>query len=265
MTRKVAIITGASRGIGLSFAHALLGAGYYLTVTGARDQTQLATVANDLAETHGSDRVLSVLADAGNSADAQRTVTETVAYFGRLDILINNAGRGPREISDEYHNKPVKFWDTPADSWSEIVNTNVNGPFLMARAAAPYMIARGWGRIVNISTSRVTMVRKGFAPYGPTKAALDAMTRVFAQDLEGTGVTTNILLPGGATDTDFIPGNRSGVYLDLLPVDVMNKTLVWMLSEGADGISAGRFVGANWDRTNPAACREDTGAPPLIL
>jgi 3-oxoacyl-[acyl-carrier protein] reductase len=243
----------------------MLGAGYDVTITGVRDAARLQDVAAGLMETYGRGRVLSVLADAGNPKDADRAVAETLAHFGRVDILVNNAGRGPREISETFHQNPLRFWETPPDDWAEIVRTNVNGPFLMARACAPHMIARGWGRIIGISTSRTTMVRKGYAPYGPTKAALDAMTRVFAQDLEDTGVTANILLPGGPTDTDFIPADRSGAYGTLLPVDVMNAALLWLVSDQSDGVTAARFVGSKWDAAEPSACREDIGKAPLIL
>ena len=264
--RRVAIITGGSRGIGRSFAQALLSAGYNVTITGARDADQLQQSVDDLAQMYGPAHVHGVLADAGLPADAGRTVDETLGRFGRLDILINNAGRGPREVSSSFHQSPPKFWETKPEHWAEFVQSNINGPFLMARAVAPHLVGQGWGRIVGISTSRPTMVRQGFAPYGPTKAALDTMTRIFAQDLEGTGVTINILLPGGPTDTDFIPsGGRSGPYLKLLPVDVMNDALLWLISEQADGITAGRFVGAKWDVADKAACHEDTGALPLIL
>ncbi|QBF31997.1 SDR family NAD(P)-dependent oxidoreductase [Thalassococcus sp. S3] len=259
---RVALITGGSRGIGLSFAEALLGAGYRVTITGARDRAQLQEAAERLGQ---AGRVLPVLADAGRAEDAERAVAKTLERFGRLDVLINNAGRGPREVSETFHQTPPKFWETAPEAWAEIVQSNVNGPFLMARAAALHMIAQGWGRIIGISTSRVTMVRQGFAPYGPTKAALDAMTRIFAQDLEGTGVTCNILLPGGATDTDFIPEGRSGAYLNLLPVDVMNEALLWLVSDAADGITAARFVGSRWDPRDISAAREDIGDPPLIL
>jgi 3-oxoacyl-[acyl-carrier protein] reductase len=179
---------------------------------------------------------------------------------------VNNAGRGLREISDDFHSEALKFWDATPEGWQEIIRSNVNGPFLMARAVAPHMIRSGWGRIIGISTSRVTMIREGFAPYGPSKAALDTMTGIFAKDLAGTGVTANILLPGGATDTDFIPrAGRSGHYLNLLPVDVMNEALLWLVSDAADGVTGARFVGKLWDPANPDAAREDTGAPPLIL
>ncbi|MFO7855155.1 MAG: SDR family oxidoreductase [Paracoccaceae bacterium] len=262
MTAPVVIVTGAGRGIGREFARLLSEAGWRLTLTAARSREELETTAVALP---GETRPL--LADAGNPADAERTVAETLDRFGRLDALINNAGRGPREWSETFNRSPERFWEIPPDAWREIVRSNVDGPFLMARAAAPAMIAQGRGRIVNISTSRITMIRKGYSPYGPTKAALDAMTRIFAQDLEGTGVTVNTLLPGGATDTSFIPGDRDRTGADgkLLPVSVMNDALLWLLSEASDGVTAARLVGVRWDPADPAACREDTGGPSLIL
>lgn len=259
---RVALITGGSKGIGLSFARALVGAGYRVAITGARDQAALDAAVTEL----GADHAFGILGDAGRTEDADRVVAEVMNHYGRLDILVNNAGRGLREISDEFHKDALKFWQAPPESWEEIIRSNVNGPFLMARAAVPHMIKAGWGRIIGISTSRVTMIREGFAPYGPSKAALDTMTGIFAKDLAGTGVTANILLPGGATDTDFIPSDgRSGHYLNLLPVDVMDAALLWMVSDAADGITGARFVGKLWDPDNPDAAREDKGAPPLIL
>ncbi|MEM7523026.1 MAG: SDR family oxidoreductase [Pseudomonadota bacterium] len=262
---RVALVTGGGRGLGLCFAEALLGAGYAVAITGARDADGLAATARRLGDRFGADRVMSTLADAGSPDDADRSVEEVAARWGGVDILVNNAGRGPREFSETFHMDAPKFWETPPAAWSEIVRSNVDGPFLMAKAAAPGMIARGWGRIVNISTSRVTMVRAGYAPYGPTKAALDAMTRIFAADLAGTGVTVNTLLPGGPADTGFIPDQREGTYLTLLPADVMNEALLWIVSDAADDVTAARFVGAKWSASDPALSREDAGAPPLIL
>ena len=269
----VIIVTGAGRGIGKEFAGVLLAAGYRVMLTAARNRHELESTVEELAGRHGAGSVSGMVSDASDEANVEQLVAETLDRFGDIYGLINNAGRGPREFSETFPTEPPKFWETPAAAWAEIVRSNVNGPFLMARAVVPHLIARGSGRIINISTSRVTMVRKGFAPYGPTKAALDAMTRIFAQDLDGTGVTVNTLLPGGATDTAFIPGDgvgRRGADGNLLPVDIMNPALLWLLSSAAGGVTAGRFVGKNWDQNLPdaeaaVAAREDTGEPPLIL
>lgn len=86
-----------------------------------------------------------------------------------------------------------------------MIDTNVNGPFLMARAGAPHMLKSAWGRIINMSMAYATMRRRGFSPYGPSKAALESETLIWAQELDGTGVTVNAVLPGGATLTGMIP------------------------------------------------------------
>ncbi|MGP1395462.1 MAG: SDR family NAD(P)-dependent oxidoreductase [Inquilinaceae bacterium] len=273
MDGRAIIITGGARGIGRSFAEACLGDGYRVMITAARGSQELAATADDLAGRYGASKVAARLADAGDPEAAAALVADALDQFGAIHALINNAGRGPREISETFTTQPPKFWETDPDAWREIVRTNVDGPFLAARAVAPHMIAAGAGRIVNISTSAVTMVRNGYAPYGPSKAALDAMTRIFAADLEGTGVTVNALAPGGATDTSFIPGDgsgRRGADGNLLPVDVMNPALLWLLSDASAGTTGARLIGRKWDPAlDPAeaalAAREDCGEPPRIL
>ena len=133
----------------------------------------------------------------------------------------------------------------------------------MARAAAPHMIARGWGRIVNISTSLDTMQRKHNSPYGVTKAALDAASLIWAADLEGTGVSVNILLPGGMVDTD---GTRpSTLQRSTLPVEVMNAALLWLVSRESDGRTGQRFVGRNWKLEVPPSEAADLALEPPVL
>jgi 3-oxoacyl-[acyl-carrier protein] reductase len=266
LTARAALVTGGSRGIGLALARALLGAGHAVAITAARDAAALTAATDALRARFGGDRVLGLLADAADADAAARAVAETAARFGRLEILVNNAGRGPGELNAAFHVAPRPFWELDPPAWREVVRTNVDGPFLMARAAAPHMLRAGWGRIVNVSTSRATMIKRGFAPYGPSKAALDTMTRLFADDLRGTGVTVNALAPGGPTETAFIPeGAREGAYADLLPPTVMDAPLLWLCSAEADGVTAARLVARHWDPADPDAAREDAGEAPRIL
>jgi len=122
--------------------------------------------------------------------------------------------------------------------------------YLLSHLVAPHLIRQGWGRIVNLTTSIDTMQRRRNSPYGVTKAALEAATMIWAQDLAGTGVTVNSLIPGGACDSD--PSRPPGRgQSKLLPVDVMNPLAVWLASNLSDGKTGGRYVGKLWNAALP--------------
>lgn len=113
---------------------------------------------------------------------------------------------------------------------------------LVARAAVPHMLRQRWGRIINITMNHDTMRRAGFSPYGPSKAALESETVIWAQDLAGSGVTVNGLLPGGATDTGMIPASVSeAVRRHLLRPEVMVEPLLWLASEASADITGTRL------------------------
>jgi 3-oxoacyl-[acyl-carrier protein] reductase len=184
----------------------------------------------------------------------EAAVTQTLARFDRVDVLVNNAGVGMRLISERFNTEPTKFWEAAPDAWKAIVDTNVTGAFNMARAAVPGMVARGFGKVINVSTSDQTMVRKGYSPYGLSKAALEAASRVWAQDLEGTGVTVNVYLPGGAADTDLLPSGpgKKGADGNLLPPSIMRRGIRWLCSDASNGQTGGRYVARLWDEALPA-------------
>ena len=202
---QVAIVTGGGRGLGRAMTLGLAQAGVRVIATAARELAEVEAVAKEAERECGDDRVRPLLADVTRAADCAAAVREAVARFGRLDILVNNAGRGMKYVSDTFLTEPTRFWEVAPDTWRLVIDTNVNGPFLMARAAVPAMLERGSGRIVNVSMNRETMRRRGFSPYGPSKAALDSETAIWAQDLADSGITVNALLPGGATLTGMIP------------------------------------------------------------
>ena len=128
-----------------------------------------------------------------------------------------------------------------------VIDTNVNGPFFLARAVTPGMISHGWGRIINISMNHETMRRRGFSPYGPSKAALESETIVWSQDLQGTGVTVNALLPGGASLTGMIPdGVAEEVRSTLLSPAIMVPPLLWLASTDSDDFTGRRLVAKRW-------------------
>ena len=150
------IVTGGGRGLGRSMVHALAGAG--ANVTAAMH------IADDIeSETKDLDgNVKAMVADIRDPAACTQIVAETVSEFGGVDMLVNNAGVGMLLVSDTFNRTPTKFWDVKADIWAQIIETNVNGGFQMAREAVPHMLEKGWGRVVNVTTSIHTMQRRVF-------------------------------------------------------------------------------------------------------
>jgi NAD(P)-dependent dehydrogenase (short-subunit alcohol dehydrogenase family) len=253
LSGKTAIVTGAGRGLGRSMTLGLARAGANVVITAARSRGEIDQVAQEAAKISGAGAIRPMIADAANEEDARRVVGETLREFGGVHILVNNAGRGMRFVSEKFFDTPTKFWETDPAVWKMIVDTNVNGPFLMARAAAPHMMKQRWGRIVNISINHETMRRAGFSPYGPSKAALESETIIWSQDLADTGVTVNALLPGGATDTGMVPQDIPAHLREkLLHPDIMIPPLLWLVSEAASGVTGSRFVANLWDAALPA-------------
>jgi NAD(P)-dependent dehydrogenase (short-subunit alcohol dehydrogenase family) len=243
----VAIVTGGGRGLGRAMVLGLAQAGIYVVATAARERTEIEAVAEEVRHSCGESRVLPLVADVTHEDDCAEVVDAALKRFGRLDILVNNAGRGMKYISNEFLTEPTRFWEVAPETWRLLIDTNVNGPFLMARHAVPVMLKAGWGRIVNVSASQATMRRRGFSPYGPSKAALESATIIWAQDLEGTGVTVNALLPGGATLTGMVPQTVSAEAKSaLLDPSIIVPPLLWLVSPEADGMTGRRLVATKW-------------------
>jgi len=248
LSGKTAIVTGAGRGIGRSMALGLARAGANVVITAARNREEIERVTQEAARASLTGAIRPALADVSSDEDCERVVSETVRGFGGVHILVNNAGRGMRFVSEKFFDTPTRFWEADPAVWRMIIDTNVNGPFLMARAVVPFMMKQRWGRIVNISINHETMRRVGFSPYGPSKAALESETIIWAQDLAGSGVTVNALLPGGATDTGMVPDDIAPhLHRKLLHPDIMIPPLLWLVSEAASGVTGSRFVANLWD------------------
>jgi 3-oxoacyl-[acyl-carrier protein] reductase len=239
-----AIVTGAGRGLGRAMALGLARAGARVAITCARSNEEIEAVAREAEP----GCILPLLADVSDEAECARIVAEARERLGKVDILVNNAGRGMRFVSERFMSEPTRFWETGPETWRMVIATNVNGPFYMARAVVPAMLDRGRGRIINVSMNHATMRRRGFSPYGPSKAALESETIIWAQDLAGTGVTVNALLPGGATRTGMVPeGIPEEIRRTLLDPSVVVPPLLWLASMAADGVTGQRFNASRWD------------------
>ena len=200
---RVAIVTGGGRGIGRAIACGYAGAGADVVISAARNLAEADEVAALGSSFPGS--IHAVQADVSDAGDADRLVARALGLRGRIDVLVNNAARGMRFVNERFMTDPRPFWEADPEAWRLVLDTNILGVFLMSRAAVPHMLAAGRGSIINVTINESTMVRRGFSPYGPSKAAIEAMTRVWAAELEGSGVHINLLLPGGATATGMVP------------------------------------------------------------
>jgi 3-oxoacyl-[acyl-carrier protein] reductase len=218
-------------------------AGFRVAITAARNRAELEAVAREAPR----GQVYPVISDASRESDCAALVREVQEQLGPVDVLVNNAGRGMRYVSERFMVEPTRFWETDPETWQMVIDTNVNGPFFLARAVTSGMISRGWGRIINISMNHETMRRVGFSPYGPSKAALKSETIIWAQDLAGTGVTVNALLPGGASLTGMIPDEvPPALRQKLLMPEVMVPPLLWLVSPDSDGMTGRRLVATRW-------------------
>ena len=241
LRERVAIVTGGGRGIGRSIALGYARAGADVVISAARNRAEADAVVAESASLPGG--IEAVRADVTVQRDVERLVERALSLRGRIDVLVNNAARGMRFVNEQFMTEPRPFWEADPAAWRTVMETNTTGVFLMSRAALPSMLAAERGSIINVTVNQATMVRRGFSPYGPSKAALEAMTEVWAQELEGTGVVINLLAPGGATATGMIPDNApAGIEL-LSPEIVVPGALHLAVTEK----SGQRIVGAEWD------------------
>jgi NAD(P)-dependent dehydrogenase (short-subunit alcohol dehydrogenase family) len=183
LTDNVALVTGASRGLGQHFARVLAAAGADLAIT-SRKASSLQPLADEL--TALGRRVACVELDVREHASIERAVAEVMHHFSRTDILVNNAGCNIRKPAAEV---------TWAD-WNEIVDTNLRGAFFVAQSVASQMIPRQYGRIVNIGSVTCVAGYAGLAPYGASRGGIKQMTMSLAHDWGSQGITVNCLAPG---------------------------------------------------------------------
>lgn len=259
MAERSTIVTGAGRGLGRSMALGLVKAGHCVVAID-RDEAELAALERDAAGSAGKLAHLAI--DLTLSQSAKSIVGFAERTFGPIACLVNCAGIGQEIISPTFTSEPVKFWTVDEDIWNRIFAVNTDAVFRLCIAVTPGMIARGWGRIVNVTTSLETMIRPGMSPYGPAKAATEALSAIMAKDLEGTGVSVNVLVPGGPAATRMMPEFVDTAPEKLISPDVMAPPIVWLLSSASDGVTGRRFRANAWDpKESPADAARASGAP----
>jgi len=219
-------VTGGTNGLGLAMAVTLADAGLTVAITG-RSGPRTAEAAGRIRGAFG------VEMDVRDESSVSAGVEAVWSRLGGIDMLVNNAGIGMRTVNPDFLTEPRGFWTVPADGFRDVIATNLTGYFLVARDVAPRMLAAGHGRIVNISMNHATMTRAGFVPYGPSRAGAESLSHIMAADLRGTGVTVNMLLPGGATRTGMVPDEAAASGRGLLEPEIMGPPIAWLASAEA--------------------------------
>jgi NAD(P)-dependent dehydrogenase (short-subunit alcohol dehydrogenase family) len=272
LQNRVALVTGASRGLGLAIAGHFLAAGARLVVC-ARTQASIDAGAASLRTAHGAQApLLAVAADVSKPPDVARLIAQAVDRFGGIDVLVNNAGvqgpLGPLETVD-------------GQAWARAVEVNLLGSVLLAQAVLPRMKRQGWGKIIQLSGGGATRPMAGMSAYAASKAAVVRFVETLALEVSGTGIDVNALAPG-ALNTDMLdevlaagPAKVGEArHADALrqkatggaSLQEAAALAVFLASAQSDGIS-GRLISAVWDhwRQLPAHKAELEGSDVYTL
>lgn len=254
--QRVALVTGAAGGIGRALVDGLLG---QRLAVAAVDRTAqgLAELTKAAEERQQGANLMTIEADLAQDAAIPEIVAKARARFGTVDILVNNAGVGQATVRSDNRQRAIKFWEVTPEQWKLFVAVHTNAPMALSRALVHDMMRQKWGRIVNVTTSLGTMIRDGSPTYGPSKAALEAFSAIMAKDLAGSGVTVNVLVPGGITNTGMIPDESGYARGDMIQPAVMAPPLNWLVSDAAAAVTGRRFLAVHWD---PALPPEDAAA-----
>jgi len=193
-TQQVALVTGASRGIGAEIARQLGAEGYAVIVNYAGNAAEAQNVVDAITTANG--KAIAIQADVADPAAVNGMFDQAIAAFGRVDVLVNNAGIMPPNL-------PM-LADTDDATFDRLIAVNLKGSFNTMRAAATRL--QQGGRIVNFSTSVIGLAMPGYAVYAATKGAIEVMTNIFAKELRGKQITVNAIAPGPTATALFLNG-----------------------------------------------------------
>jgi NAD(P)-dependent dehydrogenase (short-subunit alcohol dehydrogenase family) len=258
---RVVLITGAAGGIGRELVRGFLQAGASVMAADVSGPG-LDTLRRGLHALADDGRLVCQQLDIADHAACDAAVEAAGRELGPVDILINNAGLGLNAMREDCMTNLVAIEEITPDVWDRFVAINLSGAWYLTRAAVPGMKRNGWGRIITVTTSFFTMLRGKFHPYGPTKAGLEAMAAGHAQEFAGSGITVNVVVPGGPADTPMVPEASGLRRTDLIAPAKMIAPMLWLCSRDADDVTGNRYVAAHWDEAVPvAAVRAAAEAP----
>jgi NAD(P)-dependent dehydrogenase (short-subunit alcohol dehydrogenase family) len=241
---RVVLLTGAAGGIGRAMTAALMAEGHVVAAVD-RDAAGLERLSALASACGAADRLHPIVADLATEAGCAHAVGAARDRFGTIEAVINNAGIGMSAIRPDAEARYPTMEELNPEVWDRFFAIFVRCPVIVTRAALPLMKTAGFGRIVNNTTSYLTMLR--VAPYGPAKAAFEALSAVWAKELEGSGITVNVLVPGGPTDTALIADESGWPRDKMLRPEIMGPPACWLVSDASGGFTGQRIVAARWD------------------
>ena len=245
LKHQTAIVTGGSRGIGKAIALHLSAQGFNLVISFKQDEKAAAQVVSNIKNNGGNAEMIQ--ADLASSDSANTIAEETIKHFGRIDVLINNAG-----VSS---NKNL-IADTAESEWNEIINVNLHGVFRMLKAVVPHMRRQKKGNIVNLSSNITKRLAPTFGPYAVSKAALETMTQILAKEEATNGIRVNAVAPGPIkTDMlakllDEMGPERAKSFVESMPMKRMGTpeeiaSMVVMLTSDVASFVTGQIIYVN--------------------
>jgi NAD(P)-dependent dehydrogenase (short-subunit alcohol dehydrogenase family) len=248
---RVAIVTGGAKGIGRHYSQALAAEGARVMIADVADGAPLAA---ELAGKHGANSVTSAVADVSDENAVKALVAQTVARFGKIDVLVNNAALFA-PLAEQ------KFTDIDVALWDRVMAVNIRGVFLMAKHVAPHMMAQKYGKIINITSGTVARGIPVFSHYVTSKGAVMAFTRSISRELGEYNICVNNLAPGFTLSDSVVkenPGHmdhsrepslvRRAIKRDQYPQDLLGA-LVFLASADSDFVT-GQTVAVDGGATN---------------
>ena len=234
---KIAVVTGAARGIGQTIALAYARAGASLSLWDI-DAQGLGETAGEIKGL-GRD-LLTLKSDVTREDEIDAALKATTERFGHIDVLVNSAALKmtyivPRDRRESYH-----FWEIDPARWRRLLEVNITGVFLCCQRVGKEMAQRRSGSIINITTGDETKLRRGYAPYGTSKAGLETFSLSIAKELKPLGVRVNLLQPGGAVNL------RGESDPDLLPYDVVVPAALFLASDESRDLYGEMIVAQDW-------------------
>ncbi len=243
LSGKTALVTGGAKGIGRHYAQALAAEGARVMIADIADGADLADI---IARRHGANAVASITFDVSDEAQVKGLVAETIARFGQIDVLVNNAALYATLT-------PRKFTEWDGELWDRVMAVNVRGPYLMVRHVAPHMMERRTGKIINIASGAAYKGVPRMLPYVTSKGAMLAFTRALSRELGEYGIAVNSLSPGyilsdtGLANAQHVEDERVPVRnsrafkRDAYPEDLLGA-LIFLASSDSDFVTGQSIV-----------------------